>query len=148
MKYGSGTDWCTASTNENMYEEYKDGLYILQPKDKIKDNDIFRVQKTDNKYQLHLGKNQLFDKTQKIKFTRKDIIEVFKGDEKLIRFLEEICSKFTDETNYTKYDKDKKSLDINRITTLCNENNEEFSLDLNNSLNSVNLTGYSNINIW
>ena len=139
MKYGSGTDWCTASTNENMYEEYKDGLYILQPKDKIKDNDIFRVQKTDNKYQLHLGKNQLFDKTQKIKFTRKDIIEVFKGDEKLIRFLEEICSKFTDETNYTKYDKDKNSLDINRITTLCNENNEEFSLDLNNSLNSVNL---------
>ena len=139
MKYGSGTDWCTASTNENMYEEYKDELYILQPKDEIKDDNIFRVQKTDNKYQLHLGKNQLYDKTQKKKFTRDEIIKVFDNDTELITFLEKICREFTDETNYTKYDKDKNSLDINRITTLCNENNEEFSLDLNNSLTSVNL---------
>jgi hypothetical protein len=139
MKYGSGTDWCTASTNENMYEYYKDELYILQPKDEIKDNNIFRVQKTNNKYQLHLGKNQLYDKTQKKNFTRNEIIDEFKDDKKLSEFLKDICSKFIKETNYTKYDKDKNSLDINRITTLCNENNEEFSLDLNNSLNSVNL---------
>jgi hypothetical protein len=52
--YGQGTQWCTASKNNNMFNHYaKQGdMYILLPK---------KPQELDEKYQLHFGTNQFMD---------------------------------------------------------------------------------------
>ena len=124
--YGSNTSWCTATKSSlNMFKSYSErgDIYIIQAKDEVKDEDedkdevknIYKLQKSSDKYQLQLNTQSLMNnKDQPISLT--DLFDHF-NEPKLVDFVKELCKDTKIDSIY-KYTNNDLDLDID-LKSMC-----------------------------